>query len=683
MGILQRIFTKASSSRQPFMSTVFSRSPFAIGSQVSKGLYEFKNWVYACVSARAEGVADIDLYLYDTKRKERIESHELLDLIYRVNDGMTKFELFESTQAFKDLDGNAFWFLARDRDGKGKIQAIYPLRPDKVNIVTNKENGLVIDGYVYTSQDGTKVPFSKNEILHFKNFNPLGNHPFPHRGLGIVQASAWSIDTDNEVRKWNYNFFKNSAKPDGILYSEGGAVDQTDYNRLREQWKQEHQGSENSGKIAILSGGIKWQELTRSQKDMDFVEQRNFNRDEILALFKTPKSILGLTEGIIRANADATIYIFALRTIKPAMQRIVDTLNEFLVPEFGEGIEFRFTSPVPDDRAQTLSEYSLGVNKWLTRNEIRTREGLPSSEEGDKFYGSSLDQVVDQLPPEPKPQKASPKKAKAVEKPESEKTATEKAIDSFVAKMPKPKQERKSVEKSTEYLAEWKRLVEDNTAPLKAKLVKFFDAQKAEVLANVKDELKGLTAKEYRFKGVAEMLFDEADALKSSISMITPFIRQYLNDSGKRASALVDGTFDSSASGIDAFIADRAKYFAETINATTSDELFASIKEGIDAGETLESISERVSEVYGKATDFRTDMIARTEVSASSNFGAIEAYRQAGVDGIEWKVVNPQDDDCLMNEGVTVKVGEAFPSGDAYPPVHPNCVCTTIPVFND
>jgi hypothetical protein len=179
------------------------------------------------------------------------------------------------------------------------------------------------------------------------------------------------------------------------------------------------------------------------------------------------------------------------------------------------------------------------------------------------------------------------------------------------------------------------------------------------------------------------MLFDEDNAVGATISLITPFIKQFLIDSGKRASDFVGGEFDSSTSNIDKFIKDRSKYVADNVNATTRDELFSSIKEGIDNGEGLDSLSERVSEVYGKATDYRTDMTARTEVSASSNFGAMEAYKQAGVEEIEWKTVDPQDEDCLDNENITVKIGEAFPSGDEYPPVHPNCVCTTVPVFND
>jgi HK97 family phage portal protein len=200
-----------------------------------------------------------------------------------------------------------------------------------MQIVPDKTNPIAVGGYIFTQPDGARIPFSPKEILHFKNFNPTGYHPFPHRGMGIVEAAAWAINTDNEARAFNYAFFKNSAKPDGILTTAGdGAMDTDELMRIRAEWDASYQGSANASKVAILGGGLTWTEISRSQKDMDFVNQRTFSRDEILALFRTPKSIIGITDDVNRANADAAIYVFALRTIKPLMQSLADHLTEML-----------------------------------------------------------------------------------------------------------------------------------------------------------------------------------------------------------------------------------------------------------------------------------------------------------------------------------------------------------------
>lgn len=674
MSILNKLFgSKIKEARQPFISTVTQRFTAIGQGNETTYLNEYKNWVYACVTARAEEVGNMQLKLM--KDGEQVEKHDIIDLINKVNPAMTKYDLLGATQAFLDLTGNAYWFLVRDKDGAGAIQEIYILRPDKMSIVTSKENPLEVTGYVYKTDTRTQIPFNKNEILHFKNFNPVGNYPYPHKGMGIVQASYFAIDTDNDARIWNSSFFKKSARPDGILYQEGeGVASPEEHKRLQDEWADTFQGAENSHKVAILSGGLKWQEVTRTQKDMDFLGQRTFSRDEILAMFRVPKSIIGITDDVNRANADASIYVFALRTVKPLMQRMVDTLNEFLVPEFEEqGYYLEFVSPVPEDRTAKVAEFSAGINKWLSRNEIRSFEGLPPTENGDTFTGSFADVPVDSVKP----------KAVKNAKPTEKKNKATTKLEDFIAKLPEVKTVKSiSDEAKKAYLTNWKAQIDVNAGPLKKKMVKYFDTQEKQVLANLKEEMKGLEAKEYKLKALSDVLFDEDNAIEAGISLITPFIESYIRQSGGQASELVGGTFDMTNPTIAKFIKARAEYFATSINETTATSLMDTLKEGTDAGETMAELSQRVADVYDKATDYRTDAIARTEVSASANEGAKQAYIQAGVEKWQWAVVNPDDEDCKGNDGQIVAIGDAFNDGSIQPPdPHVNCECTTIAIW--
>lgn len=696
MDFLKKVFgAKAVGGlvRQPFVSTVTSKynnSSLTPGNRTN-GLSEYKNWAYGCINARATEISFTDLKLMkgpkrDAANSDRIFEHEVLTLLDKVNTGMTKHDLFFYTQAFKDLDGNCYWYLARDNKGEGEIKDIYVLRPDRMDIVLDPENPLLVKGYIYRIDFKTQIPFNAKEILHFKYFNPLGNHPFPHKGMGVVQGAAWAIDTDNEARTWNYNFFKKSARPDGILLQKGdGVASAEDHKRLEEEWTEKFGGSENNGKVAFLSGGLEWKEIQRSQKDMDFINQRTFSRDEILALFRTPKSILGITDDVNRANADASIYVFMRNTIKPLMQQLADTLTEFLLPDYGDDLWFDFTSPVPEDRTAVTSEYASGSNVWLTRNEIRQREGLAPTENGDNFM-DDFGNIIDTVKPDTGSKSKKPKPAQSKKQEKTEKksdSVAEKNVDAFISKMP-TQMEIKTVTDDARktYIADWVKAVDSFAAPLKKKLKVYFDLQMQEVIANLKEEMKGLDAKEFRYKAVSGILFDEEKAIKSGISLITPFLRDYVKRAGDRAARLVGGQFDDGTTAVSSFISQRGKYFAETINATTADDLTRTLKEGIANGETVSELSERIAVVYKQAEDYRTNMIARTEVSASANEGAKLAYTQAGVKKWQWQVVDPEDEDCKENEGQIVEIGEQFNDGSTQPPdPHPNCVCTTIPIF--
>lgn len=691
----------------PFMASMTGRYQLLTNSLLSREyLREYKNFVYACVQARSEEIGNIQLKLM--KGDVEVESSPLLDLINKVNPTMTKHELFTATQAFKDLDGNAFWYLARDNDGKGDILEIYPLRPDKVQIVPSKDNPLQVDGYIFTQPDGQKIPFAPQEILHFKAFNPLGYHPFPHRGMGVVEAAAWAIDTDNEARTWNYNFFKNSARPDGILTTAGdSAMSPEEYQRLQEEWNAKHNSSDNAHKVAVLGGGMTWTEIARSQKDMDFYQQRLFNRDEILSMFRVPKSIIGITDDVNRANADAAIYVFALRTVKPLMQQIVDTLNEFLVAEFGEDLQLVFESPVAEDRKQSLDEYSQGIaNGYLSINEVREAEGLEPVEGGDDLYlplnmspVANTTGDIDETDAETQKGKkriakkkvASTKKT-AKKEDKKAKSAAELAVEKLIesrkskTRLPKAKHTHDARQLTKEaidnYIVQYRAHLHISREPLVKAMHAFFDAQHKEVLKNLRNQMKFYTVKEIiENKDLLNSLFDEDAAQSASVSLITPFIRDYIKQSGNNAANLIGGDFDPEVQTLNDFVTSRAQYFAESINGTTSEDLLTSIKTGLDLGEGLSDIEQRVADVYGIATGSRTQMIARTEISAASNQGAKSAYQQSGIEQWQWAVVNPEDEDCKENDGEVVTIGDAFPDGDIEPPVHPNCECTTIPVF--
>lgn len=670
----------------PFLP-IFGRS-YQFGSN-KKYLEEYRNWVFACVQARAEAVGDIKLELYDgDKEIDEYAKSELLTLLYKVNPTMTMQDLFMGTQAYLDLDGNAFWYLARDRDGEGDIQEIWLLRPDRIDIVPNKENPLLVEGYTYRQNDGTKIPFNANQILHFKNFNPMADLPFPCRGMGIVQASAWSIDTDNEARTWNYSFFKNSARPDGFLTTEG-TMGAEDFKRLKEQWEQSHRGTDRAHKTALLTGGLKWEDISRSQKDMDFLEQRRFSRDEILALFRVPKSVIGIVEDVNRANAEASNYIFASRTVDPLMKKIVATLNEFLVPEFGDNLFLEYESPVPEDRMQTLNEYSLGINKWLTRNEIREQEGLEPSNKGNVIMGSFSDVPIDSVTEEKK--KEAPRSKRLHRK----KTKAEDLIDEFVSKLPVEEEEKPRVElpqaMKDNFRTAWLKLFDVNEDPLKKQMNGFFDAQRDEVIKNIVRETKGLEAKEFKYKAVSDFMYNEENAISTGISLITPNIRKYLKEAGEQA-ILLTGTgelFDPATPASALWIEERSKYFSDSVNETTASALQQVLQDGTAQDYTVDSLSQAVADFYETQKDFRSEMIARTEVSATGNFASREAYRQGGVLAMEWHVVDPDDEDCVSLEGeiASTREGAKFISdtGETFvaPPVHPNCQCFVLPTFEE
>ena len=143
----------------------------------------------------------------------------------------------------------------------------------------------------------------------------------------------------------------------------------------------------NAHRVAIIERGT-WKDRKLTQRDMQFRELREFERDQILGAFGMPLPIMGITESVNRANAEAAEVMYARWLVRPRLMRIKSALNEKLLKLYpdGDSLEFDYIDPVPENRESLIAEASVGYEKKiLTLNEARRRFGEDDweGEEGD------------------------------------------------------------------------------------------------------------------------------------------------------------------------------------------------------------------------------------------------------------------------------------------------------------
>lgn len=315
---------------------------------------------------------------------EEVESHPLLDLLDAPNPYMTRLEFFEMTFLHLELAGEAFWAINRQGNKPGGTPTeLWPLMPNLVTVVADKEK--FVAGYIYTV-NGEQLPFAVEDIIHHKYSNPNDLR----RGMSTVAAAARIIDTDTHMADYNRRIFYNGATVDAVLYTDNKLTDQN-WRRLQSQWKDNYSGTTNAHKTAILENGLKYQPMSLSNRDLDFLKGMEFNRDMILALFGVPKSLMGMDASMSRANAETAEYVYAKNKVRPKMLRLTSRITEDLAVQFDEKIVVSFTDPVPDDKEFLLKEKqaSIGTSNavgWRTVNEARTEEGDDPVEGGDELW---------------------------------------------------------------------------------------------------------------------------------------------------------------------------------------------------------------------------------------------------------------------------------------------------------
>ena len=688
-------------------------------------------WVYGCVSAIADAVSKVQLRLYTTDADGEIQevlSHKSLDLLYKVNKFTTFYDHLSLSQQYLELTGEAPWFMDRGKNGLGEPQGIMLLRPDKLTLkqTEDKTADNPIEKYIYRQDFGDQFDIKPSEMILLKYPDPINSF----RGKGTLQAAAVTVDIDTYAEDYNKRFFFNSARPDSILSTEQG-LSKAQKDDLRASLNKLYKGADKAHKTAILEKGLKWSSMSVSAKDMDFLEQQKYTMAKILSIFRVPKPIVAVSDDVNLANARIAEYVFAKWTIKPKLERIIAQLNEFYLPMFKgtENMFLSFDDPVPADIELNIKRYDSALTHgYMTANEIRSELNLDDAgPDGDKLYIPNSFQEIGTPPASSLFSLAVPVKPKKNFKGFIDRSAGGFTKALLAAKAQKEVKEKvEKIESRIDELAL-------NIVTAQAKVKHQEEVNRKEALhAQRKDfvdaYLKSADAYEKHFATGAKLVFenqkkkllakvpqkaikatdwelDEGEETDIMVRVFTPLEKEIIKQQGNRAALLAGqgrGGFDLATKTVQEFLKTRVFKFSFEVNEETNRLLAETLKVGVAEGEGVPQLRKRVEGLFNDMEQFRAERIARSEVIRASNFATTEAYHQSGVvDSVEW--LSTEDGNacewCDSINGKTISLGETFfAKGDTFegkdggkldlnyesinfPPLHPNCRCTVVPII--
>lgn len=596
-------------------------------------MYKEVGWLFAVVSKIAEGISQAGWTLFQQKDGKWVEvsdeNNAVIKLLDKPNPYCDSFDLFFLTSCYMDLVGEAFWYLNFVGKRPAEIWVLYPqfmrVNPGKTKMV---------ESYEYLTNNG-KVVFSPEEIIHFKRHDPA-NHL---RGVSPLSAGIDDIDSERYSARWNKNFFQNSAVPPAIIEAPGKVTDDT-VRRLREQWKGEYGGADNAHRIAVLSGGAKFNLVALTRRDMEFIEGRKLTRENILGLYGVPLAILGVTEGFNRANMETAEYVFAKYVLKPRLTLLEVKISEFLLPYFDKNLYFQFNFTAPRDRSIDLEIAERGFSSGIiTRNEARELLGFGETKDGN-VYSTSLNVLYE-------------KQEKAI------KDIKQKALHIY------------PVDDMPAIWEGWKESWDKTEAKWIRELKKFFQTQQDDVIEKLKTK-KGITK-----IMPDEVLFERAfyDELITSIAkpLLIEAFREGILASGELAPA-----FNISDPLAIQWIRERAGTKIKNINITTLQKLRETLADGVMQGESIPKLIDRVGEVFKEAKGRRAEAIARTETLEAFRNGQILTWKKVGYKMVEWWTAEDERvcPECMPRHGEKYSI-------DGIPERHVNCRCALIAIVEE
>jgi HK97 family phage portal protein len=283
-------------------------------------------WVYACIYKLATSTASVPFKIFYENEDgsfSEITKEPEFQIFINPNEWFTRFDFFEATTVYLESTGKAFWELVKD--DKQFIREVYPLKPPNMKPV--KDRHKFIRGWNYELASGGKEHYDTEQIVYLRYFNPNN----PYKGLSPLMASSNSVAGDIFAQQYGLSFFRNSGRPDGLLIYDSELNDD-DYDRIRKNWDKTHVGPSRAHRIAIIEQGMDYKSISTTQKDAEYIGQRKYYRDEILASFGIPPATVGVFESAIKANAEVQERMFWTETMIPKLMKIAEAIKLSIMP---------------------------------------------------------------------------------------------------------------------------------------------------------------------------------------------------------------------------------------------------------------------------------------------------------------------------------------------------------------
>lgn len=624
--------------------------------------YEQIPTIFKAVKAISDNVPQAELIFKDWDSEEEVYPKDLMNLFSNPNPLMDGTTFLQYVVGFYALCGECFIVKTPSLGqvvGTGrKLPAeLWTFNPSKFEAIQDKKTG-VLTGWRY----GQTV-FDVENVIHMKDFNPYSEV----RGLDPTKPIQQIIEIDWMSLVYNKAFFENNATI-GFMLSTEQELSDVQRTRLKEWLEKKHTGASNAFKTAILESGLKPEQISSTHKDMDFLEQKRFAREEMLGIWRVPKALFNITEDLNYATFVGQMKIFWLYTLNPILKKIADGLNRGLVVPTEPKIYCEFdTSNVPAFQEDFKEKVAVAKDLFamgFTGNEINEKLQLGFEEkEWRDHWWVPLSQVPAEVAAELAVQPAEPLPQPPAVDPDKGAKAPEDLHSELVWK--------NFVTKEIGVETRLRGAVKNHFFQLRKKALQ--EVYKAQTLTNVAGQMNWTNEELLLLKKTSPYLYQ---GIKSGAE----FAKEMLAGRGNLNEEILKQK-------IEAFFAFQKKSIAR-INDTIEKQLAQEFMGSLAGQETVDDFANRIRSVFNKA-EGRAMTIARTTASSCMNGIAQIVYEDAGATHKKWRTAGDEHvrPSHQAIQGEVVRMGQRFsngvdsPAGDGAPEEVINCRCTAVPIF--
>lgn len=322
--------------------------------------------VYACVYRIASTVATLDLTLHQINGRNRTtaDSHPAFELIRETpNDYMTAPEFWETLTAYAVANGAGHAVI--ERDDRGYATAMHPVPRYEVEEIKTP------NGIAY-KVDGFGIVFPENLLciynLHRKS--PITIH---RENLGLAAGA----------QDFGSKYFQ-EGQATGILTTDQPLRNEQ-MQAIRKSWREQ-----GNATTKLVPHGLKYQRMTISPDEAQFLGVRKYQTEEIARIFGVPPALIQAESQTTYNNVEQQNLMFGRHTIAPWTRKIEHEINRKLIQARERPTiyaRFDLNSMYRGDMASRVKYYEGMVRlSAMSPNEVREREDLNPHPAGDTHF---------------------------------------------------------------------------------------------------------------------------------------------------------------------------------------------------------------------------------------------------------------------------------------------------------
>lgn len=369
-----------------------------------------------------DGTRKLGLHLYRKKSdggRERFTEHAAYRLVRRKPNEFMTAGVFRQVLTFHAvLYGNGYAAIIRDgAQTPGELLILDPTTTVPV----------VKDGKLWYVANirGELVKLEAENVLHLRRLSRDGIN-----GLDLVEVFKETLGLGLAARKFGSRFFKNGAKASGILMIPGHIKKEAQENILA-KWSSMATKLTEEHKVALIQDGAKYQQLTISPEQGQFLQTRLFENREVSLILGVPPHKLGDTSRTSYNSLEQEERAWLFDGLDPwLVMWEEECADKLLTEEEKESEQFYFRFNREEALQMSFRERMEGISKgfatglFTVNDQLRMEDRPTIGAEGDiRFRPANLvpldfQQAPKQpAPPDPKSAPPDPKATPPGDKP--------------------------------------------------------------------------------------------------------------------------------------------------------------------------------------------------------------------------------------------------------------------------